>query len=374
MEYSAENPLRLIELFAGIGSQTQALKNIGVPHKVVAISEIDKYAIQSYEAMHGNVNNLGDIRAIKALPDADLWTYSFPCFTAGTLVLTDNGYKRFGELAIGEKVLTHKNRYREIEKVFEQGKKSVVKIKAMPFEELVCTPNHRFYVREMKRRYLHNPDCKKREFGQPQWKAAEELTKADYIGYAINQTERLPEWDGAVFSWSDGRKPRKSDALKPMFEKEEFWWIIGRYLGDGWIRTQGGIIICCAHEELSEITDKLNGLFEYSVEEERTVYKIHISLKELSEFVEQFGKGAGNKRLSATIIDLPVLQLKAFLDGYFSADGCTVGNYNKAVSVSRELIYGIGQCVAKAYKRPFAVYKTERPSTCVKRIRRRRIQ
>lgn len=79
MEYSAENPLRLIELFAGIGSQTQALKNIGVPHKVVAISEIDKYAIQSYEAMHGKVYNLGDIRAIKALPDADLWTYSFPC-------------------------------------------------------------------------------------------------------------------------------------------------------------------------------------------------------------------------------------------------------------------------------------------------------
>ena len=26
MEYTQENPLRLIELFAGIGSQTQALK------------------------------------------------------------------------------------------------------------------------------------------------------------------------------------------------------------------------------------------------------------------------------------------------------------------------------------------------------------
>ena len=42
MEYTQENPLRLIELFAGIGSQTQALKNVGVPHTVVAISEIDK--------------------------------------------------------------------------------------------------------------------------------------------------------------------------------------------------------------------------------------------------------------------------------------------------------------------------------------------
>ena len=79
MEYTEQNPLRLIELFAGIGSQTQALTNIGVPHTVVGISEIDKYAIQSYEAMHGKVNNFGDIRAIKALPSADLWTYSFPC-------------------------------------------------------------------------------------------------------------------------------------------------------------------------------------------------------------------------------------------------------------------------------------------------------
>ena len=78
-EYTEQNPLRLIELFAGIGSQTQALTNIGVPHTVVGISEIDKYAIQSYKAMHGEFTNFGDIREIKSLPDADLWTYSFPC-------------------------------------------------------------------------------------------------------------------------------------------------------------------------------------------------------------------------------------------------------------------------------------------------------
>lgn len=78
-KYTTENPLRLIELFAGIGSQAQALTNIGIAHRVVAISEIDKYAIQSYEAMHGKANNLGDIRKIGELPDADLWTYSFPC-------------------------------------------------------------------------------------------------------------------------------------------------------------------------------------------------------------------------------------------------------------------------------------------------------
>lgn len=71
--------LKVIELFAGVGSQTQALKNIGVEHKVIGISEIDKYAISSYTQLHGEVHNFGDISNIEKLPGADLWTYSFPC-------------------------------------------------------------------------------------------------------------------------------------------------------------------------------------------------------------------------------------------------------------------------------------------------------
>ncbi|MGL5051842.1 MAG: DNA (cytosine-5-)-methyltransferase, partial [Fusobacteriaceae bacterium] len=71
--------MRVIELFAGVGSQTQALKNIGIDHKVVGIAEIDKYAISSYIQLHGETPLLGDITKIESLPDADLWTYSFPC-------------------------------------------------------------------------------------------------------------------------------------------------------------------------------------------------------------------------------------------------------------------------------------------------------
>lgn len=71
--------LKVIELFAGIGSQTQALKNIGVNHKVIGISEIDKYCLTSYEVLHGKTHNFGNICDIKELPLADLWTYSFPC-------------------------------------------------------------------------------------------------------------------------------------------------------------------------------------------------------------------------------------------------------------------------------------------------------
>jgi DNA (cytosine-5)-methyltransferase 1 len=71
--------ITMIEAFAGIGSQTQALKNIGIEHKVIGIIEIDKYVIQAYKMLHGEVKNFGDITKIKSLPYCDLFTYSFPC-------------------------------------------------------------------------------------------------------------------------------------------------------------------------------------------------------------------------------------------------------------------------------------------------------
>ena len=73
--------LRVFEAFAGYGSQSIALRNLGIEYEVVAISEIDKYAIKAYEAIHGQTNNLGDIGKIDPsdIPDHDLFTYSFPC-------------------------------------------------------------------------------------------------------------------------------------------------------------------------------------------------------------------------------------------------------------------------------------------------------
>ena len=71
--------IKIIELFAGVGSQAMALRNIGLDYEVVGISEIDKFAIKSYEAIHGKVHNFGDISKIEELPYCDLLTYSFPC-------------------------------------------------------------------------------------------------------------------------------------------------------------------------------------------------------------------------------------------------------------------------------------------------------
>ena len=76
------NKLRVFEAFAGYGSQSIALRNLGIPHEVVDISEIDKYAIKAYYALHDtDIPNLGDISKINVedIPEHDLFTYSWQC-------------------------------------------------------------------------------------------------------------------------------------------------------------------------------------------------------------------------------------------------------------------------------------------------------
>lgn len=86
-KFKITKPIRLIELFAGIGSQAKALQNIGADFVRWKVVEFDKYAMRSYNAIHGTDFEVSDIRDIHAadleITDTDkfcyIMTYSFPC-------------------------------------------------------------------------------------------------------------------------------------------------------------------------------------------------------------------------------------------------------------------------------------------------------
>lgn len=74
--------MRVLSLFSGIGAFEKALTNLKQVFELVGFSEIDKYAVKSYCAIHGVSDslNLGDITKINELPsNIDLITYGFPC-------------------------------------------------------------------------------------------------------------------------------------------------------------------------------------------------------------------------------------------------------------------------------------------------------
>lgn len=82
-----DKPIRLIELFGGVGSQAMALRDIGANFTHWRLVEFDKYPVASYNAIHGTDFKPMDIREIKGsdlgiedtLNYTYLLTYSFPC-------------------------------------------------------------------------------------------------------------------------------------------------------------------------------------------------------------------------------------------------------------------------------------------------------
>lgn len=71
--------LKVLELFAGIGACSKALTNLGIEHEIVDAVEIDKYAIKSFNAIHGTNFEPQDITKWDKDIEADLIMHGSPC-------------------------------------------------------------------------------------------------------------------------------------------------------------------------------------------------------------------------------------------------------------------------------------------------------
>lgn len=79
--------IRLIELFAGIGAQSMAMRAIGADFEIWHPVEFDEFAMKSYNAIHGTNDTTTDIRDIHGsdlqITGKDKYSYilfySFPC-------------------------------------------------------------------------------------------------------------------------------------------------------------------------------------------------------------------------------------------------------------------------------------------------------
>lgn len=89
--FKIDKPIRLIELFAGIGAQAAALERLQdeglCTFEHYRICEFDRFAVKSYNAVHNTNFETSDITKIKGedlgIVDTDkycyIMTYSFPC-------------------------------------------------------------------------------------------------------------------------------------------------------------------------------------------------------------------------------------------------------------------------------------------------------
>lgn len=380
-KYTVENPLKVFTTFSGYDSQCLALKKAGIPFDLIGWSEIEKRAIEAHNLIFPEYKdrNYGDICKIDwtQVPDFDFFTYSSPCFVAGTLIQTKQGIKNIEDIKEGDEVLTHTNTYHKVitpmDKVFAG---TLYHIKSAN-GEVVCTPEHPFYVRELSYKYVDRKHNKVRQFGNPMWKQAKDLTKKDYLGTPVNQESVLPEWNGV----EDNRwgHHKNSNKLSELFTNNSFWYLMGRYIGDGWtnktIDKQTGMVcskgikICCSkkkeEDKLSLIKAFEDCGLNYCITNERTVYKFQVTSKEIWEFVQRYGSKSDGKFIDQSTINLPVEYLESFINGYQDSDGyyCKKDNTYGVTTVSKKLAYTFGQCINKVYHRSVRIQYCKLPPT-----------
>ena len=330
-------------------------------HECVGFCEFDKFATASYISMHLLTDDqrkaledipikqrqkeilkeeyrngewyANDIRRVYAgdIPKADCWCFGFPCFAKGTYILTEKGYIPIEDISVGDKVLTHKGRWRKVTATMHRDGARLWDVNGFGILPTRTTAGHPYYVAK--------PD-------QPM-----EFKKVEQLDGSWYSTMVLPDAE------SDGYS-------------KEMWWIIGRYLADGWRverkdRPSGGrIVFAISDDKRTEFEQRLReAKLHGTYTKERTCGKYHVCNNQLYEYLEKFGKYAHGKRIPREALCLPREKAKYFFDGYMSGDGRS--DREEATSTSAALILGMCIIAQRIGKSVPAVYYTRRDEKCV---------
>jgi site-specific DNA-cytosine methylase/intein/homing endonuclease len=406
-------------LFAGGGGASTGMKLAGIDVRYA--NEFIPGAIATYRA-NASKSTFVDERDIRTVQPSEILKHcrvakgeldyldaSPPCFPAGTLVRTNTGLKPIQLVECGDLVLTHKARFRRVNNTMSRlYAGDMVKIACVGTQDTSSTPEHPFFVKKRL-----SPTA----LADPAWIEAKDVCKGDYVGIVVDKKAEVPAYDGYVERSGFDRVTRQFTTATTIntlpLSNPNFWYLIGRWLGDGWLRytedyaskfinqelkrrkNRYGFIICCKDPsldggiELKQITKRFDALgWNYGVKRYGSVVRVVLkgqgagaqsaasgitSPKELVLWCLRFGRGAANKRLTGDILNLPIPLLKEVVRGYLAADGRKRG---KGIwgfrGTSNQLIQGIAFAVAKIRKVPTnrvaRVRPTRRPSVIEGRV------
>ena len=260
-----------------------------------------------------------------------------PCLTENALILTTDGYKKINEVNIGDQVLSHTGKFNKVLNTMSRLSNEYYEFTVGGITTEV-TGNHPVYV--ITNTVSNNGSILGRS--EPYWKPISELTRNDLIGFSnIHEPSEIPIYQNV------------------QTDNKEFWWIVGRYLGDGYLTESNRIYspirrinISCHIKEIDEITKKLDAIqIKYHIANTKgNSCEVAFYGQYIWKFLKQFGQYAHGKFLPHFVYLLPDNLLKSLVDGYMSADGYFSEKQCTYVTVSEQLAYGMQLCVQKAYK------------------------
>jgi intein/homing endonuclease len=331
----------------------------------VSADDIRGFAVQHYFAGIGGWPLA--LRLAGWPDDRPVWSGSCPCFQAGTLVLTTEGYKAIESIRVGDMVLTHRSRFRAVKQIGSELAECVT-VKGQGHHGLVCTPEHPFLVGD-------EEWCEAKDLKDRRWATVAHVpelpvpvlcpTNKGYFydkhskGYRVKGEKNGKLVYVGVFATTDEAALARENAIRDGLidvrganaidvNSVEFARFLGYWLGDGWV--SGNTVLLCGAKEDAPLLDSLFAAAKLPGKAylERTSSRIRCGSKHLSAWlIQQFGQYAHGKKIPVWLYGMPEEYRRAFIDGYLLADGHEAtqkkggGRMRKFTTASKSVAVGV---------------------------------
>ena len=338
-------PITALSLFNGISGLHLALDRAGIPINKVYYSEIDKFANQVTAHHYPNDVALGDVTKWEEWgidwSSIDIVSAGFPCFGAYEKVLTDKGYVSIKDIQIGDLVYTHTNSWKKVTNTFYKVN-AIWNVKAQGVLSTETTEEHPYYATKAKR--VNGV----RVFSEPSWVEVKNLTKEHFLCL-----------------------PKITKEHNPLGLTLDECYVIGRYIAGGHTtkhkRSEKGregsrhwnIILSVGSHKIPKI-----GIKHHIHQHTQSTHRVIICNKRLVQIIEEHcGRGAMNKMISPTLLELPNEHLKELLRGLLDGDGSVKDHNYSLTTISENLVMSLNLAVMKVYSTVGNITKTVRPKT-----------
>lgn len=246
-------------------------------------------------------------------------------------VLTGKGFMPIESVGIGDLVLTGSDGWKPVLETMTEKRDDAIILHGQGSNGIICAPESMFMAGH---RFQGPWDNANRTyptlFENDGWRSASNMDAHMWLNVGRIPELPIPSLENVVFD-------------------EEFFYFVGRFLGDGWVwesrdgSTNQQVGVCCGFRDVESLMPHMKALgWKFSEQDQRTghYWRCYDKTK-FHWFEDNFGRGAINKHLPGWTFGMKKEWRQALLQGYWESDGNPIRNGMHATSISRKLILGI---------------------------------
>lgn len=340
--------LRVLDYGCGLGDFLKYARCVRPNCRLFGL-DFSKYAIEEAKKMAPAITY---VTSILELPEFQQSGYFqvVTCFPAGTMVFCGDSINPIEEIKVGDKVLSSKGTIQKVKNTFKKlysGEMFNIKVRGL--KSIKVTPEHPIQVVEIKRKHIGKSKYVY-EYSEPVWKEASKITKQDWVmlpRYQNNSNQSIYLRVGKNYN----QKGDFRDYTEFKLDKE-LAWIIGLWVAEGYTSQTYRVAWALGAHRISQINQLTEILskkgFKFNVQTNNNASVVNICNKDFVDLLSgEIGTYAWNKKIPRWIFDSNPEIINSFLKGYLSGDGHIYKGDARISTVSKKLLYGLGQLLIK---------------------------